>query len=299
MRHLVNTLFEIKFEDKNFINCSNLFVRKEKTLHKIHNSHVMCNKYSFGTWMNCFAGKKYSNYCDLTEINLKLSFTGTACIEVVGTNRTTLYGLEEVKLHENTYSGGALIKIKDFPKFEGIYFNVYESETEPANLIDGEWCSPDKPNRSNKLAVVICTYKREKYVRDIINTFNQYITNTKTDAKERLELIIVDNSSSLKIENTEDITIYHNKNFGGAGGFGRGLYEILEKHKDISRVIFMDDDVKICPESFYKTLTLSDYLKDIYKNAFINGAMLDLYNPYIFIENLAIQDGFLGKTFYP
>lgn len=293
----MNTLFEIKFDDKSFTNCIDLFVRREKNLHKINNHHVMCNKYSFNTWMNCFAGKKYSNYCDLTEIDLKLSFTGTACIEVFGTNRTTLYGLEEVKLHENTYSGGALIQIKDFSKFEGIYFNVYESETEPANLINGEWCSPDTPNRTNKLAVVICTYKREKYVRDIISTFSQYINNTITDAKERLELIIVDNSSSLKIENKENVTIYHNKNFGGAGGFGRGLYEILNSHTDITRVIFMDDDVKICPESFYKTLSLADYLKDIYKNSFINGAMLDLFHPNIFFENLAVQNGFWVNPF--
>lgn len=73
-------------------------------------------------------------------------------------------------------------------------------------------------------------------------------------------------------------------NAGGAGGFTRGLIEVMKLNAGYTRVLFMDDDVEIFPESFYRTLALSDYLKEEYKDAFINGAMLDLYRKSDFLK---------------
>ena len=78
-------------------------------------------------------------------------------------------------------------------------------------------------------------------------------------------------------------------NAGGAGGFTRGLIEVMNINDGYTRVLFMDDDVEIFPESFYRTLVLSNYLKDEFKDSIIHGAMLDMYRKNIFFETLACQ----------
>lgn len=287
----MNKIFEIKLPEATDTDLIDLFMRYSETYVRFMHESEPANKYSFNTWMNAFAGRKYAHFCDFKTLYLKLDFQGKGIIEVKGSNRSPAFELQDETISCREYENGALIEIPNFQKYEAVYFCIYEKRSAPIKLQHAEWCTKNNPLRQNKLAIVITTFKREKYVSDHIKRFNEFIEKGhKTDYR----LIIVNNANNddFQSANAKYVSVYKNVNAGGAGGFARGIYEVLNNHPDIDRVIFMDDDVRLYPESFERVLLLSDFLKDVYKHCFINGARLDLYNGYQFFENLAIQNKF-------
>ena len=291
MRNEMNKIFEIKLPEGSDTDFINLFVRQSETYVRFKNESEPAKMYSFDTWMNAFAGRKYAHFCEFKTLFLKLKFHGEAVVEIKGSNRNAAFGLQNETISNGKYENGAIIEIPNFHKYEAIYFCIYEKCNAPIQLHSAEWCTQDNPLRQNKLAIVITTFKREKYVNDHIKKFNEFI---EKDNKTDYRLIIVNNANNDDFQSASSkyVSIYKNINAGGAGGFARGIYEVIHNYPDIDRVIFMDDDVRLYPESFEKVLLLSNFLKDAYKSSFINGAMLDLYNGYQFFENLAIQNKF-------
>ena len=75
-------------------------------------------------------------------------------------------------------------------------------------------------------------------------------------------------------------------NFGGSGGFTRGIIENL-KTKINDYVLLMDDDIDLDTSVLERTYGLLCGLKDDYKESFLSGAMLRMHTPYIQHENTA------------
>lgn len=273
----------------NFINNTELFVNKEIRTCKINGTMRECNVYKFNTWMNMFAAKKHYYYCELGDIYLKIEADGRYILQVTGSNRNTAFNRIDEQLINLECKGNTEIKIPDASKYEGIFYTIIEDRNDPIKLKNGAWCTDKTPQRDNKLAIVSCTFKREDYINKNIALFEEFI-NENPKLKDKIKLIISDNGKTLDVARSNDkVKIIPNMNAGGAGGFTRGLIDVLEQNAGFTRVLFMDDDVEIFPESFYRTLMLSNYLKEEYKDAFINGAMLDLYNKSKFFENLSVQ----------
>lgn len=292
-----NKIFQICMPSAGDIEIKDLFVRKTEMIIKYSKYSALSNCYEFNTWMNSFAARKYNKYCDIGKLFVKLDFEGVAIVEIVGSNRNDAFGLQNTTLCSVEARNGCCIEVPQYEKYESVFFRLYESKNDKIRFISGSWVTDVDPKRCNKLAVVITTFKRNDFVFGHIRKFKSFLETieNRTDYK----LIVVDNANSgvFDGESDENVIVYNNINAGGAGGFGRGIYEIIKRHCDISRVIFMDDDVRIFPESFEKTLILSNYLKDPYKNEFICGAMLDLYDGCKFFENLAVQDQFWVRPY--
>jgi len=286
-------LYEIAciiFPPTRYADSIELFVRHYNVLGSIKDRFCKLNKYTYNTWMNTFAAKKYYHYCDLGNIYLKLKIKGSYRINIIGSNRNSAFGIEDSILVDQCCENDIELKVPCASKYEALYFTLYEEEDNPVMFYDGAWCTDRVPNQQNILAIVTCTFKRESYVYTNMRVFSEFLER-KPELKGRIKYVVVDNGKTVDITKaTTDIQIYQNINAGGAGGFSRGLMEVQKNDPSVTRVLFMDDDVEIFPESFHKTLLLSDYLKDVYKNSFINGAMLDIYDKTNFFENLAIQD---------
>ena len=86
--------------------------------------------------------------------------------------------------------------------------------------------------------------------------------------------------------NDKYVHIVPNKNVGGAGGFTRGLIEIMKHHDDFAatHALMMDDDVIIEPESLFRTYTVLRCRKPEYEDLFIGGAMLRIDDQSIQVE---------------
>ena len=145
-----------------------------------------------------------------------------------------------------------------------------------------------------RIALNICTYKREDYVRKNLALLlaSRFFDRSDSEYYGRLDIYIVDNASG--IDNTcfgavekealsEYIHPIRNRNTGGSGGFQRGIEEIRkdDARKHFSHVIFMDDDVSFDIESFY---LLFEFLRDVDEDDSdrpVAGRMLDADNPSI------------------
>lgn len=274
----------------NFINNIELFVNKEQKPCLINGAMRNCNVYKFNTWMNLFAPKKHYYYCDLGEIYLKIEAEGNYILQVTGSNRNPAFNRIDDIILTLECRGNTEIKIPDAEKYEGIFYTIIEDKNNPITLKGGAWCTDKTPQRDNKLAIVTCTFKREDYINKNIALFEKFIDDNP-ELNEKIKLIVTDNGKTLDTARSNDrVKIIPNMNAGGAGGFTRGLIDVIEQNSGFTRVLFMDDDVEIFPESFYRTLMLSNYLKEEFKDAILSGAMLDLYNRNNYVEGLAVQN---------
>ena len=266
---------------------------------KINGSYINARLYEFNTWMNMFAASKYYKYCDLGELYLQLHVKGSYHLQIVGSNHNYLFGHSDTILVDKYITSDFIeVHVPCSINYKGIYFILFEDEANPVEIVSAAWTTNKAPIRQNKLAIVSCTFKREQFINKTITEYEKFI-NDNSELKERIKYFIVDNGRTLDIDRSnEKVKIIHNKNAGGAGGFTRGLMEIcnlnesLDKSNPYTRVLFMDDDIEIIAESFYRTLLLSDYLKEEWKDSFINGAMINLENKNIFFENIAYQRDF-------
>ncbi len=134
-----------------------------------------------------------------------------------------------------------------------------------------------------KLALNICTYKREDYIK---NNLKLLLSSRFFDQEDQeyygcLEIFVVDNASELVLdEKHEKLHLIKNRNTGGSGGFQRGIEEI-RKYDNFTHVIFMDDDVTFELSCFY---ILYNFLKNVDEDNSdrpIAGRMLDKDNPNI------------------
>lgn len=133
-----------------------------------------------------------------------------------------------------------------------------------------------------KLALNICTYKREQILRKNLDVLkeSEFFNLSNSHFYNKLEIFVIDNASELSLEGDSNLHLFHNPNTGGSGGFQRGIEEI-RKHNDFTHVIFMDDDVSFEMSAFY---ILFDFLENEnaeYLNRPIAGRMLDKDNPNI------------------
>lgn len=277
----------------------------------MRSDEVECNAFSislnvleemyFNTWMNLFAAKKWFHYTQISELYLGLDISGTFCVEIIGSNRNAAYNRIDESLYFKEYLNikePVFIHVSNPANYDAVYFILRYQKKHPCIIQSMGWYTDAKPLNRNCLAIVTCTYKRENFVLKTIKNFELYMKEHE-ELYDRMHLFVVDNGQTLDMDLKSNYTdIYANRNAGGAGGFGRGLIEVCRAKKGYTRCLFMDDDVEIIPESFYRTLVLADYLKEEYADALINGAMFDMYNKKMFIENLAVQDGLWVHPYY-
>ncbi|MBV8965794.1 MAG: glycosyltransferase family 2 protein, partial [Mycobacteriaceae bacterium] len=71
------------------------------------------------------------------------------------------------------------------------------------------------------------------------------------------------------------LSIHDQPNLGGSGGYSRVMYEAL-KNTDCQQILFMDDDIRIEPDSVLRALALSRFAKT---PMLVGGQMLNLQEP--------------------
>ncbi|MBW4560973.1 MAG: glycosyltransferase [Mojavia pulchra JT2-VF2] len=154
----------------------------------------------------------------------------------------------------------------------------------------------DQPKiREVSLGIVICTFKKETYVKNTVNTILK--DNLLQDKK--FKVFVVDNGSTLKEDEfaQQRVQLIPNRNVGGSGGFTRGLIQAIEEEV-YTHFLLMDDDVELDSESIYRLFPLYEYANQDFA---VSGAMLDLYEKYIIHEAGAlygIHFGANGKPVY-
>lgn len=289
-------LQEVLFLDKEGVSDTTMYYHMDNMSCVILNDDAFTisanNQVSFDSYYNVFSISKWRKYTQVKNVALKMLVQGNAVIELychslfkntvelVNTFVVDCSTKKEVYIPyfslENIEDSVLYFTIKtlsDFTIFECSYVST-------------------KDISLNKvcLALNICTYRREADLKRNLSMLQKNIfDNPNSVLYNQLEAFVTDNAKSLNINefSSEYIHVFPNKNVGGAGGFTRGLIEILnynEKNSQFTHTIFMDDDIILDISALERTYVLLQWLKPEYQSACIGGAMLRRDIPYMMYE---------------
>jgi len=237
---------------------------------------------STNTYFNLFDIEVWRKYTGLTNYKFVLQLHGVCRLSFFKWDgKKALLSEQEVKAKEKTTIE---INLSLSEKDKMLFFEIEAKED--MVLYKGEYLAEILPEKINSihLSLLICTYKREKELIEILNTLKKsHFFDQASSYYGGMSVRIIDNGSELPIIDEPYMNLYHNQNTGGSGGFTRGL---LESRKDetkfgITHVIFMDDDVQIRMEAFYRLYALLSLMTSCYQEKVVGGRMFRLDRPYI------------------
>lgn len=233
---------------------------------------------SFDTYYNSFCYTKYRDYTSVTRVVFSCRFSGTARVEL------RLFDGDEHTLCGGEFSGAAELSadITPLPKNGFIYPKI----TAVTDVVFecGEYGADCLPAEIS-CCIAICTYKRESFV----------MRNTALLRSAEFSLIrrvfVIDNGNTLDSAAMSDdfIKVLPNRNFGGSGGFTRGLIEA--KDGGFTHVILMDDDVEFHPQTLEQMTVFISLLTEKYRKSWLSTAMIPLDDPCRQFELGAEWDG--------
>lgn len=246
----------------------------------------------FDTYFNGFSVEKWKKYTNIGKISVKLWLKGKFEIQLLSREKIH-QTIAEKELSVTTFDSRELSCITiPFQSYDekGMYFVRLECLEDGSQFWGGSYYTEVKEEALNDvdLAINICTFRRELFVKRNLEILRKNILdNPENELSQHLHVFISDNGKTLDIPALESDTVHivHNKNVGGAGGFTRGLIEIMGcKRYKATHALFMDDDIVIEPEALFRTYTMLRCLKPSCREAFIGGAMLRLDEPHIQVE---------------
>lgn len=267
---------------------------------------------SYNGYFNIFSLHKWLHYTQLNKLCLHIESAGQFAVRVVNESGkavaaySTQSGFNDSVKREknenciNTERNADINRSADieiaYNETDKVMWFEFEALSDGAHLNKAYYYTTDTPAVDVRLALDICTYKREQYVRRNISVLRRSILDNLDSALYgKVDVYIIDNGQTLdKSEfETEHIRVYPNMNAGGAGGFTRGLIEILH-NKDkygYTHMIFLDDDAVQEPDAFIRTAAFMSLIKLEYSKSSIAGSMLRLDRRYMLHEAGALWTG--------
>jgi len=254
---------------------------EKKTVCLGENSILDC-----GTYFNSINVAQLKDYTKITSVEIQLEVSGNLRIEIhrVTKNKNKINDTVSSILDLNE-------KEKTIVSFrvpvDGNYLIYYKirSFCEGGCFFGGTLrYNTGVPVIPARLAVVICTFKREDHVYG--NIKNICARLSELNLCDGVEIYISDNGNSLEVKRIDydNVHVYPNKNAGGSGGFTRGFIELVRSGRNHTHVLVMDDDILIDPEVLVKTYNFISCIKDEISNYFVGGSFLDIDKPCVQVE---------------
>ncbi len=225
--------------------------------------HLDFSKGSFGpeevslSYLNCIPLSHYREYCGISNVCIKMY---SSCPVPIRVRIMQLSGpiVEEGHVVDGScefvINQGDMIVIE--PSSEDIDLKgVVEAEIDTKRPIS--------------LEHVVCTYRREDAVLEKVKLF-------RNSALQDYHMTIVDNGSTVKLEEDHMISLIRMPNLGGTSGFTRGIVEGL--NRDCTHVLLNDDDAYINPETVFRIIQFLSVVSEKYADYSISGVFLDIQN---------------------
>lgn len=248
---------------------------------------------AFTTYFNCFSIDKWREYTVVQSLILRLELKGHFRVRLLAEHlindgvTTNVLLDQEFNLKEKAW-----VELP-FPADANGLLSFSLLALEPGICYGGAYVTdvPKEQFRNTKIGIDICTFRRESFVLSNLERILQNVAENKGSLLHgHLEVFVSDNGQTLDAKKLNDdiIHIVPNRNVGGAGGFTRGMIEILkanEQDAGITHVLVMDDDIVFSLDVLYRTYLLLCLRRDKYEHAFVGGAMLRLDKPWYQVEN--------------
>jgi galactofuranosylgalactofuranosylrhamnosyl-N-acetylglucosaminyl-diphospho-decaprenol beta-1,5/1,6-galactofuranosyltransferase len=239
---------------------------------------------SFATYFNAFPASYWRRWSILESVVLRVELTGSARVDVYRSKATgariTFGGTEATSLDQDRPAAVEFeIGLDTFEDGGWIWFDI---TTDTKVTVHGAgWYAPQAaPGRAN-VAVGIPTFNRPS---DCVSALAALTSDPMVD--EVIGAVIVADQGTRKARDhpgfaaasaplANRLSIHDQPNLGGSGGYSRVMYEAL-KNTDCEQILFMDDDIRIEPDSILRALALNRFAKT---PTLIGGQMLNLQEP--------------------
>ncbi|WP_102145213.1 glycosyltransferase [Mycobacterium hubeiense] len=235
---------------------------------------------SFATYFNAFPASYWRRWSTLDSVVLRVELTGSARIDVYRTKATgariTVGGAPVGGEHAVTEFE---IDLSPFEDGGWIWFDITTDSA--VTLHSAGWYAPHPaPGRAN-IAVGIPTFNRPA---DCVNALAALTSDPLVD--QVIGAVIVSDQGANKVVDHPGfadaaaalgnrLSIHNQPNLGGSGGYSRVMYEAL-KNTDCEQILFMDDDIRIEPDSILRALAMNRFAKS---PTLVGGQMLNMQEP--------------------
>ncbi|MGE2837236.1 glycosyltransferase [Mycobacterium sp. SMC-4] len=239
---------------------------------------------SFATYFNAFPASYWRRWSTLDSVVLRVELSGSARVDVYRSKSTgariTVGGAPIVSASADD---NAVVEFEiDLSPFEDGGWVWFDITTDSASTLQAAgWYAPvPAPGRAD-VAVGIPTFNRPA---DCVNALAALTSDPLVD--EVIGAVIVSDQGNKKAKDHpgfdaaaealgDRLTIHNQPNLGGSGGYSRVMYEAL-KNTDCEQILFMDDDIRVEPDSILRALALSRFAKT---PTLVGGQMLNLQEP--------------------
>lgn len=210
---------------------------------------------SFATYFSAFPAAYWRSHAGVRAVTLAGSISGEATVTLfVAEGDSPARAVSSV-----TVSNGAVsLSTPVEPSCSWVWFEV-EAGPEGATLTGGSWEVDEGPIAT--ATVCITTHNRPSDCVGVLRTLSD-----DDELAHLVERIVVIDQGESRIRDHPDfrpvadalgdrLRVIEQANFGGSGGFSRGMIESLQE--SASHTLLLDDDVKLEPESLRRVLAFS------------------------------------------
>lgn len=238
---------------------------------------------SFATYFNAFPASYWRRWSICPAVVLRVELTGTGRVDLYRTKATGARIFIEGREFAGSDEAPAVLEVEvGLQPFEDggwIWFDI-TTDTK-VTLLNGGWYAPLPAPGTANIAVGIPTFNRPA---DCVNALRELTVDPLVD--EVIGAVIVPDQGARKARDHPDfpaaaqrlgarLSIHDQPNLGGSGGYSRVMYEAL-KNTDCQQILFMDDDIRIEPDSILRVLAMSRFAKT---PMLVGGQMLNLQEP--------------------
>ncbi len=264
-----------------------LFYRNEAEIEisKSENSEFLIinggNVLSNDTYMNFFDKSFWKRYTYISKVELMLQLMGKGVVDLYEDNvlsQTVPFQFDfptEIRFNLDMQTEGNCffkIRVEERTMLYKASFLANEEKRPPEDV---------------KLAILICTYKREQVLTDNFRRLENSLFFKKDSSYfGKMFFYVTDNASTLRAEDitgtdsasqdmANHLCLRQNENLGGSGGFKKCILEMRQNHEQFpsTHAVFMDDDIQFIPETFYRLYALLSYMRPEYRSEVISGRM--------------------------
>ncbi|MEW5810576.1 MAG: glycosyltransferase [Actinomycetota bacterium] len=238
---------------------------------------------SFATYFNAFPASYWRRWSVLESVVLRVELTGSARVDVYRSKATgariTVGGAPVVSSGDEPAVAEFEIDLTPFEDGGWIWFDITTDAA--TTLHHAGWYAPiPAPGRAN-VAVGIPTFNRPS---DCVSALAALTSDPLVD--EVISAVIVSDQGTKKAKDHPGfaeaaaalgnrLSVHYQPNLGGSGGYSRVMYEAL-KNTDCEQILFMDDDIRIEPDSILRALAMNRFAK---VPTLVGGQMLNLQEP--------------------
>ncbi|HEU4361318.1 MAG TPA: glycosyltransferase [Mycobacterium sp.] len=242
---------------------------------------------SFATYFNAFPASYWRRWSTVESVVLRVELTGAARVDVYRSKATgARISVDGRPVRADPDGAAGAISAVEFEiglaPFEDGGWIWFDITTDTAVTLHGAgWYAPvPAPGQAN-VAVGIPTFNRPD---DCVSALTDLTSDPLVD--EVISAVIVPDQGTRKVRDhpgfaaaaaplAARLSIHDQPNLGGSGGYSRVMYEAL-KNTDCEQILFMDDDIRIEPDSILRALAMNRFAKT---PTLVGGQMLNLQEP--------------------